>query len=52
VAAASLAAASVEPVNDIRGSARYKRLLLRQLVLAGFLALAPHLDPAEVGEFL
>jgi len=52
VAAASLAAASVEPLDDVRGSARYKRLLLRQLVLASFLALAPHLDPAEVGEFL
>jgi xanthine dehydrogenase small subunit len=43
--AARLAAASVTPIDDVRGSARYKRILLRQLVLAGLLTLAPFLEP-------
>jgi hypothetical protein len=29
------------PIDDVRGSAAYKRLLLRQLVLAHFQALGP-----------
>jgi xanthine dehydrogenase small subunit len=43
--AARLAAASVTPMDDVRGSARYKRLLLRQLVLASLLTLAPFVEP-------
>jgi xanthine dehydrogenase small subunit len=34
--AARCAAAEATPINDVRGSADYKRLLLRQLVLAHF----------------
>ncbi|MDD5297296.1 MAG: FAD binding domain-containing protein [Rhodocyclaceae bacterium] len=43
--AARAAAAGVSPIDDVRGSARYKRLLLRQLVLAGLLTLAPFVEP-------
>jgi len=35
-AAARCAAAEVSPIDDVRGAADYKRLLLRQLVLAHF----------------
>jgi len=35
-AAASCAAREASPIDDVRGSAAYKRLLLRQLVLAHF----------------
>jgi xanthine dehydrogenase small subunit len=35
-AAARSAAAEARPIDDVRGSAEYKRLLLRQLVLAHF----------------
>ena len=31
----------IAPISDIRGSAEYKRLLLRQLILAHFLTLFP-----------
>jgi xanthine dehydrogenase small subunit len=37
---AEAAAAAVHPIDDVRGSATYKRLLLRQLVLAQLAALA------------
>lgn len=50
--AARLAAASVAPIDDVRGSARYKRLLLRQLVLAGLLTLAPFIEPLGALETL
>ena len=39
--AARLAQAQTAPIDDIRGSAAYKRLLLRQLIYAHFLALFP-----------
>jgi xanthine dehydrogenase small subunit len=35
-AAARCAASEVSPIDDVRGSAEYKRLLLRQLILAHF----------------
>jgi xanthine dehydrogenase small subunit len=31
----------ISPISDVRGSAEYKRLLLRQLLLAHFLRLFP-----------
>ncbi len=37
---ADAVAAAVHPIDDVRGSATYKRLLLRQLVVAHFAALA------------
>ena len=40
-AAAETAQGEIAPVSDIRGSAAYKRLLLRQLVYAHFLKLFP-----------
>ena len=49
---AELAAAHVTPISDIRGSARYKRLLLRQQLLAALLALLPELNPEAVMELL
>jgi xanthine dehydrogenase small subunit len=39
--AADTAQGEITPISDIRGSAAYKRLLLRQLILAHFLALFP-----------
>jgi xanthine dehydrogenase small subunit len=32
----------ISPISDVRGSAEYKRLLLRQLLLAHFIKLFPH----------
>lgn len=52
VQVAELAAAQVTPISDIRGSARYKRLLLRQQLLAALLALQPKLNPNAVMELL
>lgn len=49
LAAADRAAREVNPIDDIHGSASYKRLLLRQLVIAHFLALTPELIP-ELGD--
>lgn len=46
--AATLAQSEVAPISDARGSAEYKRLLLRQLVLAHFLELFPTNIAAEV----
>ncbi len=46
--AAVLAQSEVAPISDARGSAEYKRLLLRQLVLAHFLELFPTSIAAEV----
>lgn len=40
----------VSPISDIRGSAEYKRLLLRQLILAHFLTLFP--DKLKLEEIL
>ncbi|HEX8507301.1 MAG TPA: FAD binding domain-containing protein [Hymenobacter sp.] len=39
----------ISPISDVRGTADYKRLLLRQLLLAHFLRFAPEL---EVGELI
>jgi len=39
--AADTAQREIAPISDIRGSAAYKRLLLRQLILAHFLAFFP-----------
>jgi xanthine dehydrogenase small subunit len=39
--AASIAQEEVSPISDIRGSAKYKSLLLRQLIYAHFLKLFP-----------
>ena len=39
--AAAIAQGEISPISDIRGSAAYKRLLLRQLILAHFLAFFP-----------
>jgi xanthine dehydrogenase small subunit len=39
--AAVIAQSEVAPVSDIRGSAQYKFLLLRQLIFAHFLKLFP-----------
>ncbi|GKT06707.1 FAD binding domain-containing protein [Desulforhabdus sp. TSK] len=41
--AAAVAQGEISPISDVRGSADYKRLLLRQLVLAHFLTLYPSL---------
>lgn len=46
--AARLAAESVQPISDLRGSAHYKRLLLGRLLTAGLLGLAPFLVAEEV----
>ena len=41
VACAELALCEFEPISDVRGSARYKKLLARQLILAHFEKLFP-----------
>lgn len=41
--AANVAQREISPISDVRGSAEYKRLLLRQLVVAHFLTLFPSL---------
>jgi xanthine dehydrogenase small subunit len=43
-AALDAAAAGISPISDVRGSAEYKRGLLRQLLVAHFLKLAPELE--------
>ncbi|MHA1802172.1 MAG: FAD binding domain-containing protein [Candidatus Heimdallarchaeaceae archaeon] len=42
--AVKIADSEVSPIDDVRGSARYKRLLLRQLIYAHFLTLFPELE--------
>jgi xanthine dehydrogenase small subunit len=37
--------AEISPLSDVRGTAEYKRQLLRQLLRAHFLKLAPELEP-------
>nr|VFJ99075.1 MAG: CO dehydrogenase flavoprotein C-terminal domain-containing protein [Candidatus Kentron sp. H]VFJ99241.1 MAG: CO dehydrogenase flavoprotein C-terminal domain-containing protein [Candidatus Kentron sp. H]VFK03930.1 MAG: CO dehydrogenase flavoprotein C-terminal domain-containing protein [Candidatus Kentron sp. H] len=39
--AASIAQSEISPVSNVRGSAEYKRLLLRQLIYAHFITLFP-----------
>ncbi|MEM9875736.1 MAG: FAD binding domain-containing protein, partial [Myxococcota bacterium] len=43
--ALSIAAGEATPIDDVRGSARYKRLLARQLLLAHFTELFDEIDP-------
>jgi xanthine dehydrogenase small subunit len=43
-----IALSEFEPISDIRGSAGYKRLLARQLILAHFLKLFPDVISEEV----
>ncbi len=38
----------VSPISDIRGTATYKRLLLKQLIKAHFLTLFPYLEKEEL----
>jgi len=45
--AASIAISEVSPISDVRGSADYKRILLRQLILAHFIKLFPALIDVE-----
>ncbi|MFT4606104.1 MAG: xanthine dehydrogenase small subunit [Rhodothermales bacterium] len=47
VEAAALAQTEVTPISDIRGTAAYKRLLLRQLIWAHFQTLYPELISFE-----
>lgn len=46
--ALNLAQAEIAPISDVRGSEQYKRLLLRQLLLAHFQKLLPEQMHAEV----
>ena len=46
--ALELAQAEISPISDVRGSEQYKRLLLRQLLLAHFQKLFPEQMHAEV----
>ena len=42
--AARIADKEVSPINDVRGTAKYKRLLLKQLIYAHFITLLPELE--------
>ena len=42
--AVKIADSEISPIDDVRGSARYKRLLFRQLIYAHFLTLFPELE--------
>ena len=42
--AARIADTEISPIDDVRGSAKYKRLLLRQLIYAHFVELFPELE--------
>ncbi len=42
--AVKIADSEISPIDDVRGAARYKRLLLRQLIYAHFLTLFPELE--------
>jgi xanthine dehydrogenase small subunit len=45
--AAEEALQEISPISDVRGSAQYKRLLLRQLIYAHFVTLFPETIKAE-----
>lgn len=47
-AAVDIAQSEIEPISDVRGSADYKRLLARQLLLAHFLKCFPEIISEEV----
>ncbi len=47
-AAVDIAQSEFEPISDVRGSADYKRLLARQLLLAHFLKCFPEIISEEV----
>ena len=42
--ATRIADTEISPIDDVRGSAKYKRLLLRQLIYAHFIELFPELE--------
>ena len=42
--AARIAGTEISPIDDVRGSAKYKALLLRQLIYAHFVKLFPELE--------
>ncbi len=42
-----IAQTEIDPISDIRGSASYKRLLVRQLIMAHFISLYPELMTME-----
>ncbi|WP_035564180.1 FAD binding domain-containing protein [Hymenobacter sp. IS2118] len=46
LAANAVMQAEISPISDVRGTADYKRLLLRQLLWAHFLQFAPELEEA------
>ncbi len=48
-AALAVAQGEISPISDVRGSADYKRLLTRQLLIAHFTGLFP--DRLSVGDF-
>ena len=45
--AAAIAQDEIAPISDVRGSANYKRLLVRQLIFAHFMRLVPEFISAE-----
>ena len=47
-AANAVMQAEISPISDVRGTADYKRLLLRQLLWAHFLEFAPELAVDEL----
>jgi xanthine dehydrogenase small subunit len=48
--AAEIALTEISPISDARGSAEYKSLLLRQIILAHFLKLFPGLKEEGVAK--
>ncbi|UJG43452.1 MAG: FAD binding domain-containing protein [Candidatus Heimdallarchaeum endolithica] len=42
--ALEIADSEISPISDVRGSAKYKRLLVRQLIIAHFMALFPKME--------
>jgi xanthine dehydrogenase small subunit len=43
-----VALSEISPITDVRGSAEYKKLLLRQLLLAHFLKFSPEIIQSEI----
>ncbi|MHA1416689.1 MAG: FAD binding domain-containing protein [Candidatus Heimdallarchaeaceae archaeon] len=42
--ALEIADSEISPISDVRGSAKYKRLLVRQLIIAHFMTLFPEME--------